>query len=466
MDISLKKKEFFSLIIIFLLLVALPFSLSLISRTQIYLTKALGQPANIVVDVSIDQGNLNPLWQALAQGGEEKEPFSNIIPETTALKPKYIRIDHLYDFYDVVKKENGQLSFDWHRLDLVVNQILQTGAKPFFSLSYMPPAIAQNGEITNPPDDWQDWATVVKETIQHYSGQNQLNLTGVAYEVWNEPDLFGGWKIGGEKDYRLLYQYAVLGANQTTNVNSFKIGGPSTAALYQSWVSGFLNYIKDNRLRLDFYSWHCYALEPEKFLEDLNQIDTWLFQNAGYTLEKYITEWGSVSENSPYHDSQFDAAHLVAVVRQLIQRTDLAFIFEIKDGPSPERKKFWGRWGLLTHESAGSIEKKPKYFALQLLNQMTGTRVSLEGEGTWVTGLASKEKGKIKIILVNFDKNESHFEKVPLTIKNLENGSYFYQESFLVGSGKKLTENVVDGNFKKEIFLSANNIVFIELNKR
>jgi xylan 1,4-beta-xylosidase len=466
MKLTLKIKEILSLIVVLVLLVILPLALNLVTKIQLYLSQALGQPANIVIDVAVNQGPITPLWQALAQGGEEKDPFVNILPEITNLKPKYIRIDHLYDFYDVVKKENGQLIFNWTQLDAIVNQILQTGAKPLFSLSYMPPAIALEGNLLNPPVDWQDWTLIVKETIQHYSGRNQFNLKDVVYEVWNEPDLFGGWKIGGEKDYCFLYKYAVMGANQTTNINSFKIGGPSTAAPYQSWVNGFLNYIKDNHLRLDFYSWHRYGLRPEKFLEDLNQIDTWLFQNAGYSLDKYITEWGSVSENSSYHDSQVDAAHLVAIVRQLIQRVDLAFVFEIKDGPSPEGKKYWSRWGLLTNQSAGSIEKKPKYFALQLLNKMTGNRVKLEGEGTWVTGFATKENGKIKIILVNFDQEESHFEKVPITIKSLENGDYFCQETYLLGSKKSTTATVVDGQLKKEISLSANNIVVLELEKR
>ena len=348
-----------------------------------------------------------------------KNPFDNIISEIAVLKPRYIRIDHIFDFYNVVKKENGTLIFNWSELDQVVNQILKTGALPFFSLSYMPPAIAQNGDITSPPNDWNEWAIITKETIQHFSGKNQQNLNNVIYEVWNEPDLFGQWKIGGEKDYRLLYQYAVVGANQVKNTHPFKIGGQGITAPYQSWVDGFLDYVTQNHLRIDFYSWHRYSSDPKKFLDDIDRVDSWLFKNAGSTLAKFTTEWGSVSENSPFHDNNFDAAHLVATVRQFLQRVDLAFVFEIKDGPSPEGKKYWGRWGLLTHEKAGAVEKKPKYWALSLLNKMTGNRVSLECEGDWVTGFAVKDGPKIKIILVNLDERGQNFENVPLTIKNL-----------------------------------------------
>ena len=98
----------------------------------------------------------------------------------------------------------------------------------------MPPAIAQDGQLLNPPQFWADWTALVQRTIQHYSGQSEYNLTDVAYEIWNEPDLFGNWKIGGDKDYQLLYQYAVVGANQTQKTNPFKIGGPATTAPYQT----------------------------------------------------------------------------------------------------------------------------------------------------------------------------------------------------------------------------------------
>ena len=460
----MKKKQLFSLIVVLLLIIALFLNLDLVKKVQLFLGEALGKKANIVVDVSIDQGPVEPIWQALAQGGEEKNPFDEIISEITLLKPKYIRIDHLYDFYDVVRRENEKLKFNWSQLDQVVDHILKTGAIPFLSLSYMPPAIS-SGDITDPPQNWREWQLVVQKTIEHFSGRNQRNLTNVYYEVWNEPDLFGNWKIGRSPNYSLLYHYAVLGANQARNTNPFKIGGPGTTSPYRNWVNKFLNYIVKNNLRLDFYSWHRYSARPREFLIDINRIDTWLFQRAGATLPKFLTEWGSNSENSPWHDSRFDAAHLVAVIRQLIQRVDLAFVFEIKDGPDPSGKKYWGRWGLFTHEKAGPIEKKPKYYALQLLNKMGKKRIKLEGEGTWVTGFATKEDKKIKIILTNFDPKDRHFETVPLTINNLESGRYFYKESFLSGISRAATETITTGTLEKEVSLSPNDVVLIELVK-
>lgn len=461
----LKSKIWLLFLSLILLSAGLSVSLFLVQQAIRLFPKAEGIPANIVVDPSIDQGPLNPIWQALAQGGEEKYPFDNIQSEIIKLKPKYIRIDHIYDFYNVVQKENGQLIFNWGELDKQVEAILRTGALPFFSLSYMPPAIARDGDITGTPLNWNDWTKVVQQTVQHYSGKEEGNLTNVIYEVWNEPDLFGNWRIGGEKDYRTLYRYAVLGANQAENTNPFKIGGPAITAPYRLWLDGFLDYVVKNKLRLDFYSWHRYSLDPGKFLEDIDKVDSWLFRSGGYSLEKYLTESSLSSENSPLHDSNFAAAHLVATTGQLLQRVDLAFTFEIKDGLDPSGKKYWGRWGLLTHEKAGLIEEKPKYFAFQLLNKINGHRINLKGEGSWVTGFATKDGKKIQIILTNLDPANKNFEMVPLAIVNLENGTYFYKESFLIGEEKSLSEDVTSEVLRREIPLEANNIVLIELIK-
>lgn len=454
----------YSIVTLFLL-TSLVYSLDLVQKVRKLLTKASGQPANIVVDATVDYGPVNQIWRAFAQGGEEKFPFTKIIPEIKTLNPVYIRIDHLYDMYGVVSRDGDGLKYDWTELDQAVGNIIEVGAKPFLSLSYMPPAIS-SGSITDPPKNWQDWQSVVQMTIEHYSGKSQKNLSGVIYEVWNEPDLFGGWRVGSDKDYRVLYLYASRGAQSARNTNSFKIGGPATTAPYENWVGKFLNYVSKNKLRFDFYSWHRYTIKPVNFLTDLDKVDSWLFQNAAYSLPKYLTEWGSDSENSNLHDSQFDAAHLVATVRQMLQRADLIFTFEIKDGPSPEGKKYWGRWGLLTHEIGGPIEKKPKYRAFSLLNKINGNLLRLSGEGTWVTGFAVKDNGKIKIILTNLDKNGQNFENVPISILGLEEGNYEIKNTSLLAPAIKKQEASIQGIVKFSVPLPANDVALIELNKR
>lgn len=445
------------------MLSSLVVTLFLIQIPQRYLTEALGEPASINVDATSDLGPIWPVWQALAQGGEENaNMLAGIEPVVKTLKPQFIRLDHIYDYYDTVKKENGRLVFNWTKLDAAVDSIIKSGAKPFFALSYMPPSVAENGDITGRPVDWRDWQAMVRATVEHFSGFTQRNLADVYYEVWNEPDLFGGWKIGGSKNYLDLYAYAVRGAQSAGNVNRFKIGGPATTGLYKNWVTGLVGFAEKNQLPLDFISWHHYSKNPEDFAKDIQSLDEWLTAYPrGPMLLRLVTEWGSDPENTPIHDSGFDAAHLVSVTRQILQGVNFAFVFEIKDGKSPGGEEYWGRWGLLTH----TLKKKPKFEAINNLNQMTGTRLRLTGEGSWVTGFAVRNDLTVKILLVNYDPYGRHFETVPVSLFNLAGGNYQWEEKRSASGPVALTETVANGLFARQVYLRPNETVLITLTR-
>src|SRR3989344_2585249 len=152
---------------------------SQIDTIRQFLTRAKGEPANLVIDTQSLIGPLPRPWRNLAQGGEAADwQITPLQTKLAALKPEYIRIDHLYDFYISVSGNSGNLTFDWSKLDLLLRQISGLGAKPFISLSYMPPAIS-TGDITDTPRNWPDWSLVVQRTIEHISGTAGLNLPDV-----------------------------------------------------------------------------------------------------------------------------------------------------------------------------------------------------------------------------------------------------------------------------------------------
>ncbi len=466
MKSGLNRRQFISLLSLIFLLLILPKTLELAQTVQHYLSEAVGVKANIIVDTQVVVGPMEKPWQALAQGGEGRENMlQSVINEVRALQPRYVRIDHLYDFYDVIGRDSGgKLTYNWQKLDPVIESILATGATPFLSLSYMPAAISSFG-LVDPPVSWKEWAAVVKATIQHYSGRNEKNIAGIYYEVWNEPDLFGQWQIGKEPDYRTLYVYALSGAFQAQDCQPFKIGGPGITSPIKNWLIPFLDYVDQSNLRLDFISWHRYARRPAIFNNDLNNLHSWLQSRPRFAkTEKIISEWGSDPENHSSHDSAFDAAHLVAVARQLLDHVTLAFSFEIKDGLDPEGKEYWGRWGLLTHETFGK-HQKPRYQAVKYLNQLGENRLSLIGEGTWVSGLATKDQETIKLLLVNYDPYSRHWENVPVTFAHLDRATYSYQEVFLLGSSKRSREEVTAGGLIKQISMPPNSIALIQLIK-
>lgn len=436
-------------------------------------SKAAPIKANIQVNTRHIIFPLKENWKALAQGGEEKSRMlGNVVPQLKELSPRYIRIDHIYDFYDVVSRDSaGNIVYTWDKLDETVCDIFATGAKPFLSLGYMPPAISADGSLISAPKNWNDWATLVQKTIERYSGRGTTlcggsagsALTNIFYEVWNEPDLeqFGKWNIyGGTKDYKLLYYYSAQGAARAQNVSEFSLGGPAITAAYRNWFQSFLKYVDSQNLRIDFLSWHHYTKNPNDYTDDLNNINSWIPQESygRYSaLPKVLSEWGYDSYVNSIADTDIGAAYTIASLRNLIdQHLDLAFSFEAKDGPNPS-------WGILTN----SGEKKPRYHALKLLNLLQGSRLELQGEGTFVRALASASPQKTTVILTNYDQRGQNTELVPVTFLNLTPGTYQLVQTDLKGQSSNFDNIVVDQtSYTQSVIMLPNSVLALELFKK
>ena len=393
------------------------------------------------------------------------------------LYPKYIRLDHIYDFYDVVARDSsGNLSFNFSKLDQTVCDIYHTGAKPFFSLGYMPPTISEDGSLIGKPKNWNEWTFLVQKTVEHYSGRETVLPCGamddfwktdIYYEVWNEPDLesFGKWRYqSGSKSYSDLYFYSVKGVNQAQNVLPFKIGGPVTTALYKNWIQQFLNYVSSNNLRIDFISWHHYSKKTNDYTNDIIKLNKWLGEDPKYdryeNLPKIISEWGYDSEKNQISDTNVGAAHTTASLRNLINAgLELSFLFEIKDGPSLS-------WGILTYEGA----EKPRYQALKLLNSLEGNQIMVDGEGSNVSAIASFNEDKVVLVLTNYDESGRNYEAVPVVFKNLDGMSYSLTKRYLDGRIEtSLNLSPIAGQItlkgEKSVIMPANTIIELELAK-
>ncbi|OGK66657.1 hypothetical protein A2313_04580 [Candidatus Roizmanbacteria bacterium RIFOXYB2_FULL_41_10] len=449
------------------------FILNFISTNQIpFLSRAFYQKANLVIDAKDFVGPLQHNWQALAQGGEESgvRMLENVSLPASALAPRYIRLDHIYDFYNVVSRDsNNQLQFNWTELDATVCDIYRMGAKPFFVLGYMPPTLSSDGSLISTPKDWSEWSLLVQKTVERYSGLDTRLCGGVYadwlkdiyYEVWNEPDLegFGKWSIYGGKDYRALYYYSAKGAMAAQNVNHYLIGGPVTTRPYRNWFLGLINYTKQQNLPLDFISWHHYSTDTNDFSNELRNIGSWL---SDPTLKKYrelpkiISEWGYDSNRNPIADTNVGAAHTVATIRDLIdQKVEMAFAFELKDGLNPS-------WGIFTYEG----QPKPRFYALKLLNVLGRHRLAVQGEGSIVKAIASTgAAGRISLVVVNYDPTNSRMEAVPLTINNLANGTYRIVQTDL--QEQQMTEDVMiqTGEIKRMLLLNPNQVVSLEISQ-
>jgi len=458
----LRVRSVTGLLVLALLLFTLLMSVSQLPTVRQFFGQAHLVPANIMIKTQNQIGPLPRPWRNLAQGGESFNwQLSPIQSQVAALHPDYIRLDHIYDFYEVVSGSPGNLTFDFTKLDVVLDQISAVGAKPFISLSYLPPAISR-GDIVDQPVSYNDWTTVVQKTIEHISGSR--NTADVYYEVWNEPDLFGGWKYYGSKNYLELYKAAAIGASRAQVRQTFKFGGPATTAPYKNWFDALATFASENNLRFDFYSWHRYTTDINLYIQDMRQVQQWLSEFPMYesTLELIVTEWGHDSQNNAGYDGSYSAAHTVAGAINMIGTVERAFVFEIQDGIDPAGNEFWGRWGLIT--APGTNQKqKARYQGLKMLDSLPNQRIQLTGNGSAVKGLAAQaENGSLQVILANFDSQASNFENVPVTFEQIQPGSYIVQLQYLSGRQNTLRLATTAAVLQTNIPMKPSDVVKLE----
>ena len=462
------RKNWLGLVVVAILIGSLPLTIPLAQQTWHYLTGASYQAAAIVVDVSQPTGPIRPIWEGVSQGFEKTQGQDFRLSATTSMVKgvgiKYERIDHLYDGYDVVSRVNGRLTYNWTKLDALVSDITSAGAVPYFSLSYMPSVISKS-DILDFPNDWGEWGQVVAATVAHYSRDYHGGLSNVIYEVWNEPDLFGGWKMDGSKNYTTLYTVASNAAVGVSGTKPFKIGGPATTGFYPTWVQGFYDKL-DNSVRIDFFSWHRYSANVDDFVKDATTAKQMMETRISRAQDLYISEWGVNSERSSQYDGRWAAAHYLAVNRALEDTgIDMAMPFEVMDG-APGNTQFHGGWGMLTNPKYGAVVKKPRFQALEMLSKLTGNRLPMVGEGTYVTGLSAQDaQGVIRLLAVNYDESGTHTELFPVNIVGLTAGTYSVTEQYL--SGRALTVDVnVTNNIARQISLSASDAVLLTIIKQ
>ncbi len=462
-----KRRSYLSFLVLLSFFVVLYFSFFLIRNKTSFFGKAFGKKADILVDAgSAFDLERSYVWKNLAQGGEENgRMLYPVVSKIKKISPDYIRIDHVFDYYEVVKgRENGRLILDWSNLDLTISDILAAGAKPFISLSYMPDGVS-NGDVTDVPQNWADWEFLVRSLVEHISGKNGLAIPDVYYEVWNEPDLFGKFRTKGKKSYLDLYFYAHRGAVSAKNTLPFKIGGPAITSHYKNWLVDILNFASSNSLRFDFYSWHTYSPDLLKFESDVIEIEKVLLDKGwDKKLELIISEFGITGDNDKRYDTYFSAIHNLAVTALVEGKIDKLFTFEIKDGLGGE--KYWGRWGILTHEKWGEPMEKPRYNSFEFLNKMKGYSVNTAGFGSWVRGFAKKEKNTIRLLIVNYDARNKNYEAVPVKFINLAPGNYVYSRFSFLESKEVARSNIVVGSsgvWQTTEFLDPNTAFIIEL---
>jgi xylan 1,4-beta-xylosidase len=228
--------------------------------------------------------------------GGDLDPASGSLPPMTGgsgMSPDARKAADKYVIFPDPAADPGKAeSYNFGPTDELVGAIHAAGAEVLFRLG-------RSGMTTaEPPTDLVKYGEIIRHVVLHYNRgwANGFHYNIRYWEVWNEPDLGRIWWTGTPEQYYSLYEAAAK-AVKSSDSNAL-VGGPTIALVNQStpYREGFLAFVRDHKLPLDFFSWHYYSVDandPYDFVR-IGRSMRGLLDSYGFNdTPSFLDEWNS-----------------------------------------------------------------------------------------------------------------------------------------------------------------------------
>ncbi len=157
--------------------------------------------------------------------------------------------------------------------DAVIHRINECGGVVILDIFGTPAGLGKVLDKRSAPFDLRAFKAAVKKDIRRLSCDKKYN---VWYEVWSAPDL-EAFFLGRQQEYLAMYRVvseAISELEAETKIH-IPLGGPSVSWWYrnleggassdpeQSLIYALIRFAAQQRLQLDFISWHAYSTDPK-----------------------------------------------------------------------------------------------------------------------------------------------------------------------------------------------------------
>lgn len=354
-------------------------------------------------------------------------------------------------------------SYHFETSDPLITKMIQAGSQVFYRLGE---SAGDNETLRRPPSNFTKWAEVCKHISMHYNeGWNQgFSYNIVYWEVWNEPDLTGFWNGTADQYYELYHITA--DTMKTWNV-SLKIGGPCTSSVTNvNYTMRFLQYVQENNVSLDFFSWHRYADSPFEMYNASRYIRS-LLDSYGFTdAENINTEW-NLDILTPQRDKDNARnAAFTACCLTVFQDAGLDFAYRYRGNQENNwLMRFLGLdLSLFTYKG---VYKRSAltYLVLKNVIQDTPLRLSTPTMNastglTYLTGI-SEDRTNLSILVSNFDADDTEYT---LELSHLPWGAPYTVAHYVIDEAHHLeieNKTTVDtSNYTSTQTLASNSVHF------
>jgi xylan 1,4-beta-xylosidase len=154
--------------------------------------------------------------------------------------------------------------------------------------------------FVHPPPDPEKWAAICVGIIRHYNEgwANGFRYDIPYWEIWNEPDVRPQMWTGTEEQFLRLF--AVTAKAIKARFPEVKVGGPAVGGTGEftgltfkpaAFAAKFLDYCRDNRVPLDFFSWHRYTANPWDLPRRAQAMRELLEAHGFPKTESHFNEW-------------------------------------------------------------------------------------------------------------------------------------------------------------------------------
>jgi xylan 1,4-beta-xylosidase len=434
-------------------------------------SKSQIQERVINVNFNAEKGPLNTMFNECVGAGRANEGLRADWQQQLAYVKnecgfRYIRFHGLFtDDMGIYKEDKeGNPEYNYMYVDALFDYLLSIEIKPFVELGFMPNALASGKETifwwkgnVTPPKDYDKWAALVKNIIEHWTQRYGTDEVITWYfEVWNEPNLSPGFWTGNQDEYFKLYKYS---AEAVKRVNpAYRVGGPGTAGA--AWETEMIDFCAKNNVPIDFVSTHSYGVK-QGFLDEYGNSGTVLAaeefavsgdvlqsrkeitESSKPNLELHYTEWSaSYTPSDPIHDSYHEASYVLQKLKQVgnsVQSMSYWVFTDIFEESAPRFTPFHGGFGMLNTQGIN----KPVFYAYQFLNKLGKIELMNQDKMSWVS---KDEKGNIQVLAYDFTHTHPG---------DTVNNQVYYIRDLPSKDKGKLKINIADvpeGNYSLEVY--------------
>jgi xylan 1,4-beta-xylosidase len=286
-------------------------------------------------------------------------------------------------------------SYRFGPTDIAINAIVASGAEVYYRVG------RSWGAHNSPPPDFDKFASVVKHVEMHYNqGWAKGFHDHIRYwEFWNEPETF--W-TGTPSQFFVLYEKTARALKSADP--SLKVGGPALAVPFtpQPYREDFLDYCREHKVPLDFYSWHNYTddsadpLVPSRLAKEFRKIiDDHGFPQA----ESILSEYNRSADFTEPMKAELRSADVAAFVATML--------IYLQDAPVDRAMYYRGDASWMGLFDLAGKAYKPAY-AIRAIGEMRNSPERLAATGADDEGFAvlagrSRDGKTVQILISNYE---------------------------------------------------------------